>query len=380
MSTRMSNSASTKLTSSLDELIKSDRGDRGDRGGGGGAMRSRGRDRESDKPYSRPSRMEVEQSTGGDGASVFVGNLAWSVEWKALKAHMRSAGEVERADVMMAEDGRSRGFGIVEFSSAKGARKAIATLHDSELEGRAIVVREDRGERTDVQDEAALAAAVVAGGTGAQVSQSLTQCIPTPASQGATGGEARPYKLCRRRAAARAQGQHAALMVATLLNSTQLREHLLLMREASNGPRMDTQPGGSETVAPWTDGSLPFNVGRGKSTTGFWLAALAGLCLATSIKLIACSSLNVGRSVADGLARFTDGLARFSKPTDMRPHRAMVAETTHGSHTGGRHVDHVGRMVNPDAPTIPRSYVSCFLGLHTTHAKEALPETGNGDL
>jgi len=93
--------------------------------------------------------MEVEQSTGGDGASVFVGNLAWSVEWKALKAHMRSAGEVERADVMMAEDGRSRGFGIVEFSSAKGARKAIATLHDSELEGRAIVVREDRGERTE---------------------------------------------------------------------------------------------------------------------------------------------------------------------------------------------------------------------------------------
>merc|ERR1711920_23367 len=53
-----------------------------------------------------------------------------------------------RADVMMSEDGRSRGFGIVQFSSAKSARKAIASLHDSELEGRTIIVREDRTERT----------------------------------------------------------------------------------------------------------------------------------------------------------------------------------------------------------------------------------------
>uniref|UniRef100_A0A6T7KII8 RRM domain-containing protein n=1 Tax=Coccolithus braarudii TaxID=221442 RepID=A0A6T7KII8_9EUKA len=154
MSTRPSESVSNKLTTSLDELIKTDRGGRGDRSGGGGVMRSRGRNEHGrdEKPYSRPSRMEVERevgSGGGNASAVFVGNLAWAVDWRALKAHMCSAGEVVRADVMVGEDGRSRGYGIVEYTSPRGARKAIETLHDSELEGRMVVVREDRGERTE---------------------------------------------------------------------------------------------------------------------------------------------------------------------------------------------------------------------------------------
>jgi len=48
------------------------------------------------------------------------------------------------ADVMMEPDGRSKGCGIVQFASAREAAHAIATLNDTELNGRQIFVREDR--------------------------------------------------------------------------------------------------------------------------------------------------------------------------------------------------------------------------------------------
>ena len=45
---------------------------------------------------------------------------------------------------MQEENGRSKGCGLVEFSSAHEARRAIEQLNDSNLKGRSIFVREDR--------------------------------------------------------------------------------------------------------------------------------------------------------------------------------------------------------------------------------------------
>mmetsp|Transcript_30133 Transcript_30133/g.72822 ORF Transcript_30133/g.72822 Transcript_30133/m.72822 type:complete len:489 (+) Transcript_30133:70-1536(+) len=78
------------------------------------------------------------------GKSVYVGNLAYEVAWQDLKDHMRTAGDVVHAEVMTMHDGRSKGCGIVEFSSPEGAQKAMEELNDSELKGRSIFVREDR--------------------------------------------------------------------------------------------------------------------------------------------------------------------------------------------------------------------------------------------
>ena len=61
-----------------------------------------------------------------------------------LKDHFRAAGEVVHADVLMSADGRSRGCGLVTFSTVREAENAIQTLHDSMLHSRAIFVREDR--------------------------------------------------------------------------------------------------------------------------------------------------------------------------------------------------------------------------------------------
>ena len=97
--------------------------------------------------YNRHNNRAVYQpDTGTDPACrVYVGNLSWDVTWSDLKDHMKSTGcEVTRANVLASPDGRSKGCGIVEFSSAEGAQRAILTLNDTELMGRQIFVREDR--------------------------------------------------------------------------------------------------------------------------------------------------------------------------------------------------------------------------------------------
>jgi RNA recognition motif-containing protein len=76
---------------------------------------------------------------------VYVGNLAWDVSWQDLKDLMKTTGhEVTRSDVMKSYDGRSKGCGIVEFATSEGAKQAVLTLNDKELNGRQIFVREDR--------------------------------------------------------------------------------------------------------------------------------------------------------------------------------------------------------------------------------------------
>ena len=78
------------------------------------------------------------------GTKVYVGNLSWETSWQDLKDHFRQAGEVTHADVIQSADGRSKGCGLVTFSTAREAANAISTLHDSVLHSRAIFVREDR--------------------------------------------------------------------------------------------------------------------------------------------------------------------------------------------------------------------------------------------
>ena len=57
---------------------------------------------------------------------------------------MQAAGDVKSATVIRYPDGRSKGWGLVEFESATGAQEAIANYNDVELMGRKIFIREDR--------------------------------------------------------------------------------------------------------------------------------------------------------------------------------------------------------------------------------------------
>jgi len=85
---------------------------------------------------------------------MYVSNLGFHVQEEDLKQLFGSFGEVTSAKIIKDRDtGRSRGFGFVEMESTEQANKAMSSLNNKEVEGRAISIsvarqREDRNQRT----------------------------------------------------------------------------------------------------------------------------------------------------------------------------------------------------------------------------------------
>ncbi|KAI8472980.1 MAG: hypothetical protein J3K34DRAFT_453710 [Monoraphidium minutum] len=113
------------------------RGRGGGREGGGregGGERGRGRGRGPRPP------IEGEPS----GFQIVVQGIPWKFTWQDLKDHFAEIGDAERADVMQAPDGRSKGWGTVRFATTEGAQAAIERFHGSDLEGRTLTVFLDK--------------------------------------------------------------------------------------------------------------------------------------------------------------------------------------------------------------------------------------------
>lgn len=71
--------------------------------------------------------------------NIYVGNLPFSATAEAIQALFSPYGAVEKVNLITDRaTGRSRGFGFVEMES--GADKAIAALHDKDLDGRNLTV------------------------------------------------------------------------------------------------------------------------------------------------------------------------------------------------------------------------------------------------
>lgn len=73
---------------------------------------------------------------------VFVRSLAWETNDNGLFAHFAQAGNVLSAKVKMTKLGRSAGTATVEYDDSASALAAINMLHDTELDGRRIAVKE----------------------------------------------------------------------------------------------------------------------------------------------------------------------------------------------------------------------------------------------
>ena len=84
---------------------------------------------------------------------VFIKNLPYDMTWQQLKEIMssRTGHKVHYVDLILELDGRSKGCAIVEFASPEGARQAVVSLNNAEIENRQVFVREDREERTPHQ-------------------------------------------------------------------------------------------------------------------------------------------------------------------------------------------------------------------------------------
>ncbi|KAI8927483.1 hypothetical protein BC831DRAFT_452131 [Entophlyctis helioformis] len=76
---------------------------------------------------------------------LFVGNLPFSATWHEVKDMFReSGGDVQRVEIPLDHQGRSRGFGLVTMATPADARKAISAFNGTMWKGRQIEVREDR--------------------------------------------------------------------------------------------------------------------------------------------------------------------------------------------------------------------------------------------
>lgn len=76
---------------------------------------------------------------------LFVGNIPYTVTSDTLREVFSKIGEVVDANIVTdRETGRSRGFGFVEMKTDDDAKRAIAELNESEIDGRKIYVSEAR--------------------------------------------------------------------------------------------------------------------------------------------------------------------------------------------------------------------------------------------
>lgn len=77
--------------------------------------------------------------------NIYVGNLSWSMTDQDLNDLFTQFGAVSSAKILREKNtGRSKGFGFVEMADDDAARTAIATLHETELQGRKIIVNESQ--------------------------------------------------------------------------------------------------------------------------------------------------------------------------------------------------------------------------------------------
>ena len=77
------------------------------------------------------------------GTQVVVHGLPWSYTSEQLLEIFRGVGEIVKGDVAYGRDGRSRGYGIIQFASPEDANLAISQLNGTELEGRVLSVKID---------------------------------------------------------------------------------------------------------------------------------------------------------------------------------------------------------------------------------------------
>ena len=78
---------------------------------------------------------------------IYVGNMPFSLDESQLRTLFEEFGEVDSTAVITDRDtGRPRGFAFVEMPD-DAARKAIAELHEREVDGRRLNVNEARPRR-----------------------------------------------------------------------------------------------------------------------------------------------------------------------------------------------------------------------------------------
>lgn len=87
---------------------------------------------------SRAERESQAEAQRANFTNVFVKNLSEEVDEEELKHIFGEFGEITSAVLSKGEDGKSKGFGFVNFSTHEAAQKAVEGLNDREINGKVI--------------------------------------------------------------------------------------------------------------------------------------------------------------------------------------------------------------------------------------------------
>lgn len=106
--------------------------------------------RKADAESEPVSKKAKTDAAGGGVKNLFVGNLTWNINDEWLQSEFSEYGECN-ARVMTGPDGRSKGFGFVEFETPEAATAAHDARKGTELDGRPLNVdySTPRGESAD---------------------------------------------------------------------------------------------------------------------------------------------------------------------------------------------------------------------------------------
>ncbi|RNA18007.1 myelin expression factor [Brachionus plicatilis] len=80
--------------------------------------------------------------TSNSISKVFVKNIPFSWDERKLREKFRQAGHIEYAEIKM-KDGKSRGCGLIRFSSPQQAQKAVELFNGSRFDSRTLDVKLD---------------------------------------------------------------------------------------------------------------------------------------------------------------------------------------------------------------------------------------------
>jgi RNA recognition motif-containing protein len=84
----------------------------------------------------------MESRTMGEGTTtVYIGNLPWKCSSSELVKAFKGFGTIRRVNIPATPDGRTKGYGFIEFSSLEESIQAIAKGHQCiEVGGRVVEV------------------------------------------------------------------------------------------------------------------------------------------------------------------------------------------------------------------------------------------------
>ncbi|XP_071864631.1 myelin expression factor 2-like isoform X2 [Bombus fervidus] len=126
----------------------------GDSGGGGGGNDGGGDSGSGDSKFGNTYGLRIQflKHLGINepiNTRVFVANLDYTVDEKKLLEVFRLAGKVLHVELAKDKDGKSRGFGTVEYDHPVESVQAISMLHNQQLYDRRMIVRLDRAIKPD---------------------------------------------------------------------------------------------------------------------------------------------------------------------------------------------------------------------------------------